>query len=297
MKETVFITGGVRLTGTENRSKISYLRHDRVCQKFKDWPIDAPRFAQNVTVGKPRVAHFEGSKWVSECVAAALADASLSEADVIGSRTGFVSGSCFGAAEFLNSLHQTVETKGPRKLRPTDFAIATQGYPTAALSMEYQANGPCTAFVNGATSGYEALSFASLMLTEGQAERMVVLAYDTKGAACEKLQDAAYGTNIPEFSVVAFVLQTTSATLPIAKLGDISSGFGESFVKSDKFRPEYQALDKTRPGSGGLNAIFDILSGATPGMPLQATVQDRNSAYFNIEFSRISRATWADAVA
>ncbi|MFV0386840.1 beta-ketoacyl synthase N-terminal-like domain-containing protein [Paracoccus sp. (in: a-proteobacteria)] len=127
------------------------------------------------------IRHFRSSRLIADCVAAAFGDAGLQAGDVEGSDTGFVSGSYYGCAEFLDTLRESLHRDGPRAIRPTDFSIATHGYPMAALGMAYRATGPSTAFLCGPASVTEALAFARTMLDSGLTRRMVVVGYELLG--------------------------------------------------------------------------------------------------------------------
>ncbi|MFV0334837.1 MAG: beta-ketoacyl synthase N-terminal-like domain-containing protein [Tropicimonas sp.] len=161
------------------------------------------------------IRHFRASRLVAGTVAAALADAGLTCEGLAGSGTGFVSGSTYGTAEFLDSLRLALDTRGPRAVRPTDFAIATQGYPMSALTMTYQTIGPATAFVCGQSATGQALDFAELMMQVGQAARMVVVGYEILGPQTRR-HAARLGQEAPAETVVALVLEHGPGLVPLA---------------------------------------------------------------------------------
>ena len=181
-------------------------------QAAQDLPDSLPDLGLGARLADPDLAaegspmrHFRASRLIAQTAALALADAGLAPGALRATRTGFVSGSTYGCAEFLDTLRAGLATQGPRAIRPTDFAIATQGYPMAALTMIHGANGPATAFVSGEASAQEALAFAETLLRCAQADRMVVVQYDIFGPATRRHRKDHGGTELAE-SITALVL-------------------------------------------------------------------------------------------
>lgn len=164
------------------------------------------------------VRHFRASRLIAQAVSIALADAGCPAARIAGSRTGFVSASDYGCSDFIDGLRAGFEAEGPRAIRPTDFSVATQGYPMAALTMIWGATGPATAFHGGADSATEALAFADAMLRTGLAERMVVIRYDLLGPASRRHQ-VARGARPGVESLSVLVLSPAATTAPAAATG------------------------------------------------------------------------------
>lgn len=199
------------------------------------------------------VRHFPASRLIADCVAVALADAGLTVDAITGSHTGFVSGSHYGCVEFLETLRSAMQDRGPRAIKPTDFSIATHGYPMAALGMAYGATGPATAFVGGETASFEAMAFAELMMRIGQADRMVVVGYEIGGRrsdAHRRCRDADDADAPMGPSVVCLVLHRGSGLARIEELGT-------AFIPD---RGQNPGDGQTRPWRTSLHGLFALLS-------------------------------------
>ena len=278
MTDTIHVAGGVRLRDGQLIRLNKAMRADPHADATQD-----TQDGKNRTSPAPR--HFDASELAREAVCAALQDAGVTPTDLIGTATGFVAASCFGAFEFLDGLRDLVETGGPRKLRPTDFSIATQGYPASALSMEFQTTGPCTAFVCGATAGHEALAFAKFAITSGQSDRMIVFAYDLDGPRETTLKQMAYGNATRSVSIVALVLERDATPNSIAILEDISSGFTADPTKADPYVDALNVSPQAAlPGSGGLSAMFDLMQRGGSGSAGNSYVADKFGAYATVSF-------------
>lgn len=217
--------------------------------------------------------HFRASRLVRDVAAAALADAGLSREDVAGPGTGFVSGSHYGCVDFLDGMRAAEREKGPRGVKPTEFAIATQGYPVAALGMTYGAQGPATAFVGGLTAGFEALAFARAMLAFRQCDRMVVIGYELPGdRAGSHLRALGAGDGEVAETVVAFVVERASPRA-LAIVEDLRAGFDPGVEP----RPTPPAL-----GADGLLRLFRALAASRAAgreAPLELTCADPLGAF------------------
>lgn len=162
------------------------------------------------------VRHFPVSRLVHAVVFAAFIDAGKSASDIRGTRTGFVSGSYFGCADFLDTLREDLVRLGPRSIKPTEFSIATQGYPAASLGISLAATGPATAFIGGGAVE-QAVGFSQFMLETDMADRMVVIGFDLLGPATRAFSQRDRRSARRE-SVTAVVLEPGTGILPLAEL-------------------------------------------------------------------------------
>lgn len=237
----------------------------RLPESFDHMP-DVPRLrpgrdAAEAAAGEAGPRHFRASRLVCDVVAMALADAGFAPEDVSGPKTGFVSGSYYGCVDFLDELRAAERAKGPRGVKPTEFAIATHGYPVAALGMTFGAQGPATAFVSGLTAGFEALGFALTMLAQRQCDRMIVIGFEIPGDRVRPhlgaLRRSAADEPADEVveTVVALVLERAPASGALAVIEDLRSWFDPDPHPRPDGRPMPDSL-----GADGLLRLFERLA-------------------------------------
>jgi len=277
------------------------------------WPLDSTDGMHKMPPAVPAlqpcdsaqagpIRHFPLSRVVQQVVGVALADAGLTKEGVAGADTGFVSGSIYGTAEYLDSLRANYEERGPRGIRPTDFSIATQGYPMAALSMAYMGTGPVAAFVNGVTAGFEAISFAHHVIMQGLCKRMVVVGLDGFGDVTRRHYKALTGESASD-CIVALVMDMGPLSGAVGEVVDLETGFSpdgelpQTLSVPQALQSGNSHTVRQHPGAGGLCEAFGFLANPYTVDPHPVALIDPLGAYAVLRLQSLRKVRKMEAVA
>ncbi len=132
--------------------------------------------------------HNRVSKMVLDATKAAICSSGLSEQNIETMQVGMVSGSMLGCMDAMDNTHKAwLDSEYKHGLNPVEFSKATYNFPVSSTMLHFGLQGPAASLVSGRTSGVDALELAMAFLEGGDADAMIIVAYEEFVGVAEQL--------------------------------------------------------------------------------------------------------------
>lgn len=194
----------------------------------------------------------------------ALVDAGLLTSDgltVEGEAIAVVASSNFGNVDTVCRVVQTIADEGAARVSPMDLPNASSNVIASSVAIRYGLRGPNLMLCNGATSGLDAVHWATSLITSRRASYALVIGVEPDNEEVRKL---AGSTKILD-GAAALVLQGKDTTdRPRAELGTYvrTTGLAKTVGRLSDSEPSVVFGPEGMPGAHDLTEVWGVASGA-----------------------------------
>lgn len=230
-------------------------------------PVDAPPVEPAALVGRKGLRYKDRATQLAYCAAdLALRESGLVGADglAVPARTvGVVASSNYGNLDTICRAMDTIVKETAAAGSPMDLPNASSNVVASSVAIRFGLRGPNLMLCNGATSGLDAVHWATTLIRAGRADRVLVIGVEPDNGTVRDFARAPAAVD----GAVALVLESARSASErgaavLASLGGYARGIGlraclRRLAASAADRPALWQVPERVQGDGGTDGLLE----------------------------------------